>query len=86
LFIETKIYFNEKGINNRERFVGASFEQPVGTGEVIRQMNPKIKFYQASTSELYERGHCSSLSEDSPFQPASPYSGKIIWFLAYKDL
>ncbi len=60
-------------------FVGASFEQPIGTGEVtglgvtgileaIRQINPAIRSYQASTSELYGRGHSSSLTENSIFQ------------------
>ena len=47
-----------------QSFVGASFEQPVGAGEItglgvtrileaIRETNPRIKFYQASTSELF---------------------------------
>jgi GDPmannose 4,6-dehydratase len=73
-----------------QSFVGASFEQPIGTGEVtglgvtrvleaIRQSNPEIKFYQASTSELYGRGHSSSLTEHSPFQPASPYSAARLY-------
>ena len=73
-----------------QSFVGASFEQPIGTGEItglgvtrvleaIRQINPEIKFYQASTSELYGRGHSSSLTENSPFQPASPYSAAKLY-------
>ena len=73
-----------------QSFVGASFEQPIGTGEVtglgvtrileaIRQINPEIKFYQASTSELYGRGHSSSLTENSPFQPASPYAAAKLY-------
>ncbi len=68
-----------------QSFVGASFEQPVGAGEitglgvtrileVVRDMNPKIKFYQASTSELYGRGHNRVMTEDTPFQPSSPYA------------
>src|SRR5512137_42351 len=47
-----------------QSFVGASFEEPIGTGEMtglgvtrileaIRQIDPGIRFYQASTSELY---------------------------------
>ncbi len=51
-----------------QSFVGASFEQPVGAGEItglgvtrileaVREINPKIKFYQASTSELYGNGN-----------------------------
>lgn len=73
-----------------QSFVGASFEQPIGAGEItglgvtrileaIRQVNPKIKFYQASTSELYGRGHSSSLNENSLFQPASPYSAAKLY-------
>src|SRR6185295_818017 len=49
-----------------QSFVGVSFEQPVATAhmtavgplhllEAIRQTNPRIKFYQASSSELYGR-------------------------------
>lgn len=68
-----------------QSFVGASFEQPVGTGEItglgvsriletIRQVNPGIKFYQASTSELYGAGHSMTLNEDSLFRPVSPYA------------
>ena len=73
-----------------QSFVGASFEQPIGTGEItglgvarvleaIRQINPRIKFYQASTSELYGQGHSSSLNENSPFQPASPYAAAKLY-------
>ena len=73
-----------------QSFVGASFEQPTGTGEVtglgvtrilevVRQLNPEIKFYQASTSELYGRGHSSSLTENSPFQPSSPYAAAKLY-------
>ena len=73
-----------------QSFVGASFEQPIATGEItglgvtrvleaIRQINPRIKFYQASTSELYGRGHSSPLHENSPFQPASPYAAAKLY-------
>jgi len=73
-----------------QSFVGASFEQPIGTGEItglgvarvleaIRQINPRIKFYQASTSELYGQGHSSSLNENSPFHPASPYAAAKLY-------
>jgi len=70
-----------------QSFVGASFEQPVGAGEItglgvtrviqsIKDINPKIKFYQASTSELYGTGNSISKpqTEDTPFCPASPYA------------
>src|SRR5437660_3039291 len=68
-----------------QSFVGASFEQPLSTGEVtalgttrmleaIRLTSKDAAFYQASTSELY--GNSSSLSKDekSPFEPRSPYA------------
>jgi len=73
-----------------QSFVGTSFEQPVGTGEItglgvtrlleaIRQINPKIKFYQASTSELYGKGNTESQREDTFFRPASPYAAAKLY-------
>ncbi len=73
-----------------QSFVGASFEQPVGAGEItglgvtrileaIRDINPKIKFYQASTSELYGSGNLEPQTEDTLFQPASPYSAAKLY-------
>lgn len=73
-----------------QSFVGASFEQPIGTGnitglgatrilEAVRQINLGIKFYQASTSELYGGGHSSSLTENSAFQPSSPYAAAKLY-------
>jgi len=73
-----------------QSFVGASFEQPIGTGEItglgvtrvleaIRQIDPRIKFYQASTSELYGNGRSSSLTEEDPFHPSSPYAASKLY-------
>lgn len=73
-----------------QSFVGASFEQPIGAGEVtglgvtrvleaIREINPKIKFYQASTSELYGGGNTEPQRENTPFQPASPYAAAKLY-------
>lgn len=77
-----------------QSFVGASFEQPIGTGEItglgvtkvleaIRQekedINPDMKFYQASTSELYGKGDRETKKEDSMFRPASPYSSAKLY-------
>lgn len=73
-----------------QSFVGASFEQPVGTGEItgigvarfletIRILNPTIKFYQASTSEIYGSGHATALNEDSPFRPSNPYAAAKLY-------
>jgi GDPmannose 4,6-dehydratase len=68
-----------------QSFVGVSFEQPIATAqmtgvgplhllEAIRRVNDKIKFYQASSSELYGRAHAIPQNEDTPFHPRSPYA------------
>jgi GDPmannose 4,6-dehydratase len=73
-----------------QSFVGASFEQPIGTGEItglgvtrvletIRLLDRDIKFYQASTSELYGNNNGIAQSEDSPFMPQSPYSAAKLY-------
>ena len=73
-----------------QSFVGASFEQPIGTGvitglgvtkilEAIRQINPDIKFYQASTSELYGNSSDKPVNEESSFKPASPYAAAKLY-------
>ena len=67
-----------------QSFVPTSFEQPVLTGEVtalgvtrmldaIRIVNPKIKFYQASSSEMFGRVREVPQNENTPFYPRSPY-------------
>jgi len=73
-----------------QSFVGASFEQPLGSGsitglgvtrvlEAIRQTNPEIKFYQASTSELYGDNALTPQNEATPFHPASPYGAAKLY-------
>ncbi len=73
-----------------QSFVGASFDQPTGTGDVtglgvtrlleaIRQVNPEIRLYQASTSELYGDGNSRPLSEKDIFQPSSPYAAAKLY-------
>lgn len=73
-----------------QSFVGASFEQPIGAGEVtglgvtrileaVRDINPKIRFYQASTSELYGGGNSEPQDEASRFRPASPYAAAKLY-------
>ena len=68
-----------------QSFVGASFEQPIATAqmtgvgplhllEAIRHVDEKIKFYQASTSELYGRVRAVPQNEETPFYPRSPYA------------
>ena len=67
-----------------QSFVGVSFDQPLATAhitglgpvhllEAIRIVNPKIRFYQASTSELYGLVQEVPQSEKTPFYPRSPY-------------
>ncbi|MDD5093857.1 MAG: GDP-mannose 4,6-dehydratase [Dehalococcoidia bacterium] len=73
-----------------QSFVGASFEQPIGAGEItgigvtrvleaVRNINPEIKVYQASTSELYGDGHSVAQNELTPFSPSSPYSAAKLY-------
>ncbi|WP_175882160.1 GDP-mannose 4,6-dehydratase [Burkholderia sp. BCC0044] len=65
-------------------FVGVSFDQPVTTAnitglgavnllEAIRIVNPKIRFYQASTSEMFGKVQSIPQTEATPFYPRSPY-------------
>lgn len=67
-----------------QSFVGVSFEQPITTAEItgigpvnllesIRIVNPKIRFYQASTSEMFGKVQAMPQKEDTPFYPRSPY-------------
>lgn len=67
-----------------QSFVGLSFEQPVTTAEItgvgalhlleaIRIVNPEIRFYQASTSEMFGKVRAIPQDEDTPFYPRSPY-------------
>ncbi|WJV54605.1 GDP-mannose 4,6-dehydratase [Prodigiosinella aquatilis] len=67
-----------------QSFVGVSFEQPVTTAEItgigvlnlleaIRIVNPKIRFYQASTSEMFGKVQAIPQTENTPFYPRSPY-------------
>ncbi|EDZ62301.1 GDP-mannose 4,6-dehydratase [Sulfurimonas gotlandica GD1] len=65
--------------------VGSSFDQPIGTFqynttsvlnilESIKLVNKNIKFYQASSSEMYGKVKDLPISEDTPFHPLSPYA------------
>jgi GDPmannose 4,6-dehydratase len=67
-----------------QSFVGSSWDQPVltanvtGVGalnvlEAVRIVNPKARFYQASTSEMFGLIQESMQSETTPFYPRSPY-------------
>jgi GDPmannose 4,6-dehydratase len=67
-----------------QSFVPASWSQPVLTGEftalgvtrmleAIRQVNPAIRFYQASSSEMFGNAVESPQNEKTAFYPRSPY-------------
>lgn len=67
-----------------QSFVALSFDQPVTTAEItglgtlnmleaIRIVNPKIRFYQASTSEMFGKVQAIPQNEETPFYPRSPY-------------
>jgi GDPmannose 4,6-dehydratase len=67
-----------------QSFVGVSFDQPTTTAQItglgplnlleaIRLINPKIRFYQASTSEMFGKVQAVPQKEDTPFYPRSPY-------------
>ena len=67
-----------------QSFVGDSFDQPLTTAEItgigpvnlleaIRIVNPKIRFYQASTSEMFGDVQAIPQTETTPFYPRSPY-------------
>lgn len=67
-----------------QSFVGVSFDQPSTTAQItgigclnllesIRLVNPKIRFYQASTSEMFGKVQTIPQLESTPFYPRSPY-------------
>ena len=67
-----------------QSFVGVSFDQPSTTAQItgigalnlleaIRLVNRKIRFYQASTSEMFGKVQAIPQVEDTPFYPRSPY-------------
>lgn len=67
-----------------QSFVGVSFDQPSTTAQItgigalnlleaIRLVNPKIRFYQASTSEMFGKVQAVPQVEETPFYPRSPY-------------
>jgi GDPmannose 4,6-dehydratase len=67
-----------------QSFVGVSFDQPATTAQItgigalnmleaIRIVDPKIRFYQASTSEMFGKVQAIPQVEDTPFYPRSPY-------------
>tara|TARA_A100001015_G_scaffold247259_1_gene283996 strand:- start:1880 stop:2929 length:1050 start_codon:yes stop_codon:yes gene_type:complete len=73
-----------------QSFVKVSFEQPSVTTELdgvstlryleaIRLLNPKIKFYQASTSEIYGNQIKKKINEETKMLPSSPYGAAKLY-------
>ena len=73
-----------------QSFVQTSFKQAVFTGETtalgvtrlldgIRTVNPEIKFYQASSSEMFGKVQEVPQSEETPFYPRSPYGAAKVY-------
>ncbi|MCC4231117.1 GDP-mannose 4,6-dehydratase [Sphingobium soli] len=67
-----------------QSFVGVSFDQPLTTAQItgigplnlleaIRIVDPSIRFYQASTSEMFGKVQSMPQNEATPFWPRSPY-------------
>ncbi len=67
-----------------QSFVHTSFDQPIYTAEAnaigvtrileaVRDVNPAIRFYQASTSEMFGKVQAVPQNEGTPFYPRSPY-------------
>lgn len=67
-----------------QSFVQTSWSQPVFTGDItalgvtrmldaIRTVDPSIRFYQASSSEMFGKVQAVPQTEDTPFYPRSPY-------------
>ena len=79
-----------------QSYVGVSFEQPVYTADItgigivrileeIKKFKHKIKFFQASSSEMYGNEKSLIKNENTPFHPASPYAiAKLYGFWSAK--
>jgi len=73
-----------------QSFVGVSFDQPITTAQIsglgpvnlleaIRIVDPSIRFYQASTSEMFGKVQSVPQTEDTPFYPRSPYGAAKLY-------
>ena len=73
-----------------QSFVATSFEQPIYTGsvdgigvtrilEAVRTLGKGIRFYQASTSEMFGKVQAVPQSETTPFYPRSPYAAAKLY-------
>ncbi len=73
-----------------QSFVPTSFDQPLLTGEftalgvtrvleAVRQVDRSIRFYQASSSEMFGKVREEPQSENTPFWPRSPYGAAKVY-------
>lgn len=73
-----------------QSFVAVSFDQPITTAQItglgplnlleaIRIVDPKIRFYQASTSEMFGKVQTMPQTEDTPFCPRNPYGAAKLY-------
>jgi GDPmannose 4,6-dehydratase len=73
-----------------QSFVGVSFDQPSTTAQItgvgplnlleaIRIINPAVRYYQASTSEMFGKVQAIPQVEDTPFYPRSPYGAAKLY-------
>ena len=73
-----------------QSFVPTSWSQPILTGEVtalgvtrsleaIRLVDPSIRFYQASSSEMFGKVRAAPQNEQTPFHPRSPYGAAKVY-------
>ena len=80
-----------------QSYIGNAFEQPVGNAEItglavtklleaVRIFNPKIRFYQASSSEMFGNSNTLNQNENTPFRPASPYAAAKLYSHAITNI
>jgi GDPmannose 4,6-dehydratase len=71
-------------------YVSSAFEQPVSNAEItgigvtkilesVLAVDPTIRFYQASSSEMYGNSNTKFQNENTPFSPASPYAAAKLY-------
>lgn len=73
-----------------QSFVEASFDEPAATGDItgvsvtrildaLKLLKKDVRFYQASSSEMYGDSSFQAQSEKTPFHPASPYAAAKVY-------
>ncbi len=73
-----------------QSFVEASFDEPTATGDItgisvtrildaLKLLRRDVRFYQASSSEMYGDGSFQAQNESTPFHPASPYAAAKVY-------